>query len=257
MSPLAVDARGTGRPILLIHGSATDRSAFAIQLGSLARGFRVMSYDRRGVTSAPLAPGQRLTPADHAGDAAAVLAGWAAEPAMVIGSSFGAIVALELALGNPAAVASLVLCEPPLPPGLIGPPAPIGIGCVLDAVAAGASAAAAEAFLGAVLGEAAVARMHPFARTRALAAWTQIRAESAALAGWGRERSSLASIGVPTLLVGGERSPPRFGDALDALGLVLPRAVRVTLAGAGHAMQIDQPRAFDRAVRAHAAVVWP
>jgi pimeloyl-ACP methyl ester carboxylesterase len=253
---LPVVARGAGRTILCIHGSATDRGAFALLLGPLSQGYRVVAYDRRGSLEAPLAPGERPTTADHAGDAAALLAAGGGGPALVVGSSYGAVVALELALRAPSQVAGLVLCEPPLSPRPEVAAAPIGLGCALEQLAARhGGAAAAELFLRAVLGDGAFERLPAPIRARTLRSWPQIQADARALAAWSLDRARLAWLAAPVLLVGGDRSPPRFGDALDALALVLPDAAQVTLVGAGHAMQIDQPQAFERAVREMAARV--
>lgn len=252
-SRLPVAVRGDGRPLLCVHGSATDRGAWTIQLASMADRFRVIAPDRRGAPSTPLAPDERPTTADHAADLVAVLDAHAAGPALVIGSSFGGVVALELARRAPARVAGLVLCEPPLPPWPDAPRAPIGFGCALARLAAtGGGERAAELFLRAVLGDASFDRMAPPVRARALATWPQIQADARALGAYRYDLDALRRVTTPTLLLGGDRSPPRFADGLDALELALPRVRRATIAGAGHAMQIDQPRTFERLVRGFA-----
>ncbi len=72
---MALDAveRGTGHPIVLVHGSAADRTAWNIQLSLLAKQLRVIAYDRRpGVT----------TVAEHADDLAKLIAARSAAPAI-------------------------------------------------------------------------------------------------------------------------------------------------------------------------------
>lgn len=58
---------------------------------------------------------------------------------------------------------------------------------------------------------------------------------------------SLASIAVPTLVLVGEQDKP-FLKAADYMAGRIPGAKQVVLPGAGHAANIDQPEAFNRAV---------
>jgi pimeloyl-ACP methyl ester carboxylesterase len=59
----------------------------------------------------------------------------------------------------------------------------------------------------------------------------------------------LPRIDVPTLVLVGENDKPFLG-ASDYMAKKIPGAQKVVLAGAGHAANIDQPAAFDAAVRA-------
>src|SRR5262249_42675653 len=98
-SALQVDRAGAGPRILLIHGGGADRGTWLIQLGSpLREHFTLIAYDRRADAS---------TIEAHAADAAALLA---AEPdrAVVVGSSSGGVVALELARSHAPLVAGAV-----------------------------------------------------------------------------------------------------------------------------------------------------
>jgi pimeloyl-ACP methyl ester carboxylesterase len=81
----------------------------------LARHGRCIIYDRRGFhRSAPPVPFETLDLVDHVDDAAAVLAGLHAGPAVVIGRSTGGLIAIELACRFPDKVKALVLLEPAL-----------------------------------------------------------------------------------------------------------------------------------------------
>ena len=58
---------------------------------------------------------------------------------------------------------------------------------------------------------------------------------------------TLPEIRVPTLvLVGADDTP--FLAATDYMAAKIPGATKVVIAGAGHAANIDQPEAFNRAV---------
>ena len=100
---LPVIHAGIGPRVVLVHGSATDRNTWAIQLASqLRQRFALIAYDRRSVD----------TIGDAAHELAEVIDG---QPALVVGSSFGAVVALDLARRQLAPCVGLVLIEPPLP----------------------------------------------------------------------------------------------------------------------------------------------
>jgi len=59
---------------------------------------------------------------------------------------------------------------------------------------------------------------------------------------------SLPSIRVPTLVLSGAEDQP-FLQATDYMAAKVPGAEKVILKGAGHAANIDQPAAFNAAVR--------
>jgi pimeloyl-ACP methyl ester carboxylesterase len=58
---------------------------------------------------------------------------------------------------------------------------------------------------------------------------------------------ALGSINVPTLVVVGA-DDAGFLAAADVMASKIPGAEKIVLAGAGHAANLDQPEAFDRAV---------
>lgn len=234
--------RGSGPPALLIHGAAASAATWTLQLHSLDDRFTLLAYDRR--------VGQGITTGDHAADAAALLAREApGAPALVIGSSYGGVVALELACRAPDRVAALVLCEPPLPPGPFVPSAPAGYGCHFDRLVATAGGErAAEMFLRSVLGDAAFAAIPGRYRRDLCATWRQIRSDMFSLGSYRVDHARLAAIRHPVLLLAGERSPAFLATCLDALALVLPGARRAVIPRAGHSMHIDNHRAFRAAV---------
>jgi pimeloyl-ACP methyl ester carboxylesterase len=247
---LRVVRRGRGPAVLLVHGSAADRTTWMAQLAAPPSGLSLVAYDRRGSASAPLPPGLVPTTRLHADDAAALIRREPGGKALVCGSSYGAVIALELARSAPELVAGLVLCEPPLPASDLAPGAPAGFGCAFDRLVATAGGeAAGEMFLRAVLGDAAFDAVHPRLRSRLCAMWRQIRADMIALA---RTRVSYdelrAGVRQPCLLLCGERSPPHYAAAQDALERALSSARRALIPAAGHAMQLDNHRAFNRAL---------
>jgi len=235
-SALQVDRTGAGPRILLIHGSAADRGTWLIQLGSpLREHFTLLAYDRRA--DAP-------TIEAHAADAAALLAG---EPgrAAVVGSSFGGVVALELARSHAPLVAGAVLIEPPIAASDALPAVPPRFLDAFDRrLAQDGGPAAAELFLRTVLGDAAFERMPRMFQVRAMAKFAEIRADSVALQAYRPRYAELSRITTPVLLLGGERSSPTFRPTLEALQRSLGNARTEIIASAGHMLHAEAHRTF-------------
>lgn len=104
---------GTGEPVLLIHGFASNHFTNWVAPGWSKtlhdNGFRAIAFDHRGHgrSSKSYVPAD-YTPAKMAGDAAALLAYLGIPRAHVFGYSMGARVAAFLALAEPQLVATLI-----------------------------------------------------------------------------------------------------------------------------------------------------
>ncbi len=200
MTGAAVDTRGTGDPLVLLHGLATTRAIWVHVAPLLARGRRVVTLDVPGFgAAAPVGRGFDLGQVADAviGD---LRAAGVAEPFDLAGHSLGAAIALTLAVRHDGAVRSLVLVSPA---GLRPLPFPVGA----------AAGVAAELFI--------PARRH----ASALATW-----------GWGRRLlmtggvvdGAALSPHVVRALIGNSRGARRTGAALAA---VVHADLRPALAG--------------------------
>ena len=113
---LYCERRGQGPLLLLIPGGSGDASGFTMLAEALAGRFTVVSYDRRGFGRSPLErppdDAKRLT--EDADDAWHLLGALGEGRGLVMGSSSGAIVGLDLVARHPEAVELLVAHEPPL-----------------------------------------------------------------------------------------------------------------------------------------------
>jgi 3-oxoadipate enol-lactonase len=110
---IAYEERGTGEPLLLMHGLGYGRWGWEPLLEPLAADFRVLFYDNRGIGESDI-PAGPYTARQLAEDAVAVLDAAGVERADVVGTSLGGMAAQELALGFPGRVGRLVLaCTTP------------------------------------------------------------------------------------------------------------------------------------------------
>lgn len=254
LPPLHVVRAGEGPPLILVHGSATDYATWSIQMSSsLTSRWSLVAYDRRGSgKSESVGP---WSVENHAADLADLISRQGA-PAVVVGSSFGAAVALELARRFPACVRGAVLCEPPLPSRDDAPALPDGFLDELDALAAsGGPGVAVEHFLRLVLGDGTYDRMPRLFQERCKQTWPALRADCHALQAYRVRYAQLAAVNTPILLLGGGRSAEYFGPTLQALLAALPRATYEVIPGAGHMMHADTHKKFGERIAAFAVEV--
>jgi 3-oxoadipate enol-lactonase len=99
---------GSGEPLVLIMGLGGDMQAWALQVPTLAKHFRVITFDNRGSgrTSSPDKP---YSIAGMADDLAALLDALNITKAHILGWSMGGYIAQEFALKYPARVNKLIL----------------------------------------------------------------------------------------------------------------------------------------------------
>src|SRR4051812_33898806 len=108
-TPVWVEQRGGGSPVLFLAGLGDAHDAWGFQLeGPLAERHRLIAPDNRGAGRTPV-PADGISIVGMADDAAAVLRGLGTAPAHVCGFSMGGAIAQELTLRHPALVRSLTL----------------------------------------------------------------------------------------------------------------------------------------------------
>ena len=94
------DEQGTGEPLLLIMGLSYPSYMWHRSRPVLAKRFRTIAFDNRGVGQSDVPPGVYSIPL-MASDAAAVLDAACAETAHVLGVTLGGMIAQEFALQYP------------------------------------------------------------------------------------------------------------------------------------------------------------
>jgi len=240
----ALDAAGPrqGPAVVLVHGSVVSRKMWSWQVQGLADPFRVVAPDLPGHGDLAHLP----FTFDAAGETlAATIDREAGGRAVVIGLSLGGYVAMDLAHRHPERVAALVLCS--CSRNLEGV-----AGVYLRAV----SALMRRKWLAPNPDriERKTMRLFPpalasVAEEQRLAGLQTAPLANAFAAMAGRDWSSLlAEFPRPVLILNGERdSMARKHE--DRFAASAPHGRVRTIAGAGHACNLDQREAFDRTVR--------
>ena len=191
--------------------------------------------------------GRRDFHAEATRQAMALLARMPAGPVHVIGHSFGATVALRMALENPGRIASLSLFEPVL---FCAARAADNAAYTVHlashgrfdrAFRAGDLPAAAAAFQAIWSDGQPLESLPPGPRAYIIDRIPLIPAQNAALLedaggllGFGR----LEALGIPVLLLQGAQSPPIINAINTELARRLPQVRRAVVAGAGHMLPI-------------------
>jgi pimeloyl-ACP methyl ester carboxylesterase len=240
---------GEGEAVLLIHAGIADRSMWDEHLQWLARaGFRAVAVDLPGFGEAPVEDG----PQAPWEDVLQTLRDLDVARAALVGNSFGAAVALRVAVVAPVAVTAMALISPPVP-GLEPSPR---LQAVWDAEEAALDAgdvdAAVEAIVdGWTLPGAPEALRRRVATMQRRAFELQLAAPEPSEAPDPVEEHPevLERLAVRTLTAAGEHDMPDFIEGARQLAQTLPDAGYATIAGAGHLAPLETPEAFERLLR--------
>ncbi len=256
---LAYTEAGRGEAVLFVHGSLDDLRSWRHQMAPFAARYRTVAYSRRYHYPNPWpGDGSDYSAGLHAADLAGVIRALDLAPIHLVTSSYGGNIALYLTAQQPELVRSLVLCEPPLLPWLVG----IEGGSALwdefvqqiwlparCAFAAGDLEAGARAFLDGVMGRPTFAHLPPSARAMIMDNAPEMRAETLANNYFPPFTCQDAvRIQQPVLLLKSELGPRVFHLIVDALCDCLPRARCGMIPGASHAMHVGNPQVFNEVV---------
>ena len=255
--------RGSGTPIVFVHGGLGDLRTFQPQFEALSANFRVVAFSRRFHPPNDVPAG---TPAYalqvHVEDLAALIKVLNLGSAHFIGHSYGALVALTLAVQQPQLIRSLVLGEPPVLSLLES--SSVGRG-LREAFVRNALVPAREAFrigdlenglrrfIDGVMGDGIFDRMPAETRKRVMTFGPEMRLEMLTdPSAYGRplECEALGKLKRPTLLVSGERSVPLFHVVTRELERCLDGETHAMLPGADHNLHSRNPDFYIKAVEA-------
>lgn len=269
---LAYRRTGSGDPVVLVHGSASDYRTWGLQETPFAERFSTIVYSRRyHWPNPPIPEGADNAMRQHVDDLEALLGALEVAPAHLVGHSYGAFLCLLLALRRPEAVRTLVLAEPPAITLFVSnTPKPqellkllvtrprtaaaivrFGAGGVVPAAKAfrrGEPETGLRIFGDAVFGPGGFDRLPEARRDQVRDNVTNVRAEVLGSGFAPLAAEDVRQLSLPTLLMTGGKSIALFHRLADRLAELLPRAERVEIPGASHMMHEDNAAAYNRAV---------
>jgi non-heme chloroperoxidase len=244
--------RGSGTPVVFIHGGGRDYRYWDAQLESFAERYRVVAYSRR---YAPPNDNPTIVPdysaAVDASDLEALVRRLELGAAHFIGASIGGVAALFLAVQHPELVRSLVLAEPPVLRWALDLP---GGAALFDRFFDDAFRPAGEAFRAgdperamglltdAFLGAGTFAQFPETLRRKVMRAARDWAAQTMSTAPFpDLAPDAVRKIAAPALLLSGARTIPLHALVDDELARLLPNCERVVIPDASHDLWSDQP----------------
>jgi pimeloyl-ACP methyl ester carboxylesterase len=243
-------------PLVLVHGSWSSHRSWALVAPRLAESFRVVTYDRRGHSQSERPPGQGSIRED-VDDLAALIEWLGLAPCYVVGSSFGSIITLRLAINRPDLLRGIVIHEPPLLRLLEGDAEYAALvaendralAVVVERIDAGDHAGAAEFFAENVgLGKGSWAKLPPPVRETFIENAPTYADENKEPESLWMEVTTLRSFTKPVLASRGGHSPAFFAPVLAQVVANLPHADTVVYEAAGHIPQSTHPDAYVESV---------
>jgi pimeloyl-ACP methyl ester carboxylesterase len=255
---LARVERGAGEPVILLHSGGMSGRQWRRLIDELAPIGRVIAPDLLGCGGNPRWP--KDAPFDFHQDVAAVAAIVAeVGPAHLIGHSYGGLIALTLAMAQPAQVRSLALYDPVAFAILHATDDREGLDDLVAFAhdpamtdpATGGDEAWLTAFIDYWSGPGAFRGLPEPARQAYLDVGRIVFLEVASLMQDRAPREAFAALTMPTLLLSGSRTTAAARRTIAQLGATLPRSHTVILDGATHMGPWTHGAPFAAAVIAH------
>jgi esterase len=258
--------RANARPIVFLHGGWLTAHTWDLTCLHLRHSYRCVALDLRGHGDSGWSECGNYSVADNAADLDAATQRLQLGRCLIVGQSFGAIVALAHAIENGAELAGLVVIDTGTTIDWDG-----GAARVADFVAAKPRFASVDEVIDQAMS------FNPRRRRDLLTtsilynlrknvdgtcSWNYDgRNVSARLSGLRAALTALGKrldrVGCPVLVVRGEQSDVFSQADSEFMTSALPQARRVTIPDAGHTVQGDNPLALGRAIEAFAADIYP
>lgn len=243
--------RGTGTPLLFVHGFPLDHSMWSGQIDGLADECRVIAPDLRGFGASGVTAGT-VTMEQFADDVAALLDSLAiAEPIVFCGLSMGGYVAWQFALRHKQRLAKLIVSDT----RAVADSAEAAAGRLkmAEKVLVEGSQVAAEAMQPKLFGPHTQAQQPQIVEsTRQVMLRTKPEGIAAALRGMAQRpdvTTRLSEIAVPTLVICGQYdgiSPP---TEMRGISEKLPHARFVEIPDVGHMAPLEAPTLVNQEIR--------
>lgn len=251
--------KGQGNPVVFVHGSLNDLRSWSLQMGPFSKQYRAIAYSRRyHYPNAGPGDSSDYSVNLHAEDLASLIRGLRLQRSHIVGSSYGAYVALILATKNPELVRSLTIGEPPILPWLEGTEEGVHLLATFlmnvwepskRSFQIGNMEEGARTFINGVLGQGTFDKLPTSVRAAMMDNAQELRAETLSPGTFSTFSCDNAKkIKVPTLLLTGELSPPIFRPIIRELRRCIPESECSIIPKSSHAMHAGNSEAYNAKV---------
>ena len=247
--------RGSGAPVILLHGGQADYRAWSVAMEHLSKNYRVISYSRRYnyPNNNPIV-GNDHSAYVEAKDLGAFIDVLKLERVHLVGTSIGAYTALIYAVRKPEKVSSLTLAEPNLHAWVKDTEAfkDFYRNAWLPAAAhfrADDETRAMQIIVDKFGGPGSFDRMTPAAREIALQNARFFRAATLSKDhSPDIDKAKVRRLKMPVLLINGDKTAAMLRLIVEEFAKVLPTAERYVIKDAGHGSPREKPTEFVNAV---------
>lgn len=252
---LHVEDRGTGHPLLLVHGFPLDHQMWEGQLAELSQEFRLIAPDLRGFGQSASA-GECMTMQQFADDLAGLLDKLnVREPVAFCGLSMGGYIAWQFWRRHPQRLSHLILCDTRSAPD--SPEAAQSRVQTADRVLAEGVTSVVESMIPKLFSQRTL-RQNPavVAATEQVMRAASPSGVAGALRGMAERVDAtpwLPEIRVPALVVCGQEDAIAPVREMEEMAEAIPQAEFVVVPACGHMAPLEDPTHVNKAIRAFLA----
>lgn len=253
---MAYAERGSGDPVILVHGAGVDYRYWVGQMEPFSAKHRTIAVSLRRYYPEPWRGEGEFSLNQQVADLAAFIKQLNAGPVHLVGHSRGGTVALYTTSKIPGMVRTLTFAEGGTGMPAFSPTDPVlaerrGIAnrAMTEKLEEGETDAGLEIFVEYVNGPGAWKKTPDATKNYLRAnAWTLAAAESDNATWTPFSCEDARRLNVPVLLLQGESSPGNFKATLDKVQACLPRNTRDVIKNSSHSMPRMNPDGFNSAV---------
>jgi len=264
--------KGSGTPVIFVHGSINDYRIWKDQMEPFAKQFRAIAYNRRyHYPNKWDGDGSDYNIDLHVADLASLIKTLKAGRVHLVGSSYGAYISLITAIKYPGLVKSLVLGEPPILPLLVSNPEnPLNILSLfirdfptaksfmkfalnhmkpaMKALKNNQLEEGIRLFASGVMGDSNFGKLTDEKLASLMDNAQELKVELLGAGFPPFPKAEAKKINVPSLLVYGENSPKFFHSISDLLMKILPNCNKVIVPGVSHLIHRENPDYYNKKV---------
>ena len=247
---LAYSDEGQGAPIVFLHAFPLNRTTWEPQVAGLADRYRVITIDLRGHGESD-APMWRYTLDQFAEDVKGLLDHLAISNATFVGLSMGGYILFALYRKYPTLIRALVLADTRATADV--PEAKAARFSMAQVAYRRGASALADLMIPKLLGPASLTHRKDLQeQLRTVITGNQVSGMIGSLMAMEERPDStplLATLTMPTLIIVGEHDAASPPDEVEEMSRHVPGAAFVVIPGAGHLSNVENPEAFNAAIR--------